>query len=1070
MLKAAPMGKLARSNEQKSLGPDRFTPSTVAVREHRTRERADRIIDQFVERFTEKDFFPEDGEDALFSLLVQLPDWPADLSIRIHNENDEVLAVFLKGSDESVVQDSIVLTQNVDAYIVPDNVQVADDEPLLRWVFSQLPAGSSVGMGGNFPGSSSDAGRIVTLREQIAGLAKDQRPLLFDALVAADEGTSKGQLDTRARNPFLPLWVRQQTPLSPALSALCALCPEVPAGRLEELLQQMPLTEQEEADFLNNLVLPDAFGEAMNISLDEWSNSLAIDGLSRTRSFNSYTDELARSIVRKLLAAESGRDVLIFDAGASNYAPTDTDDNRIILLHDNYGNYSAKDTGNGEITSFKQGTDSFYLAISSQLKADERSSLGMQFEQDVQGFRDVLTQHAIEENRGWFDPGKPTEIESGFLPDWFANATAAEKQSWKMAVQDYSQALLEAQAPDLLDPSGYGQPDQLRKYARQKLQERILLDHGIAVDPDHISVHTVSIEIDPGIIIDTDYEYIGPSELEPHYETHKRSLTDLSLENIALTNINFLLTSRAFDDQGQLVSFLNAGYLFGLIRDLNIGEDYSRYLRTVLSTSAAGQWHRERYARVMRAQMRLDVIEAKMAGDFLGDGGLPPELASRGYKWVAAVLDHPIDSDDRATVEGHRIQVSQLSINDVSLSGVLVIGAESRSSVAAFVVFTPQAPDGICFREMSDPQEFQQRILLEPDLLDYLVGRAPLAFQDDVSHILTVRRETLFMELQPCTGSFLEAVYDSEVGRVISAVDEQTKTNWETYWESAWEITKVVGDIVLTFAPFKVKLPIAALRSFYAIWQGVAKAGGEEQGAPLYFVQAALLLADGLTLPRARRVQTSSTTSIGRSVLDPKTAVAKTPGGLKQLDNGVYEKTQEGAPSRFYAVQQGKTYAVRYDADFAAWRVIDPRRPDAHYQLPIQLDRQGVWVHASAGLRGGNKRLKGRPSNGSGSDGDSSDSNRIKRYKVDIDGFFESRRFRHAENDLPNDDLEAAVKKAVDRYVLDGNGSLHKYGKSQFSLDLRGIGRSTGRGAWRLILAPAEKGVIKAFDVIDPHK
>lgn len=57
MLKAAPMGKLARSNEQKSLGPDRFTPSTVAVREHRTRERADRIIDQFVERFTEKDFF-----------------------------------------------------------------------------------------------------------------------------------------------------------------------------------------------------------------------------------------------------------------------------------------------------------------------------------------------------------------------------------------------------------------------------------------------------------------------------------------------------------------------------------------------------------------------------------------------------------------------------------------------------------------------------------------------------------------------------------------------------------------------------------------------------------------------------------------------------------------------------------------------------------------------------------------------------------------------------------------------------------------------------------------------------
>ncbi|MEX5624320.1 DUF6543 domain-containing protein, partial [Pseudomonas syringae] len=85
-----------------------------------------------------------------------------------------------------------------------------------------------------------------------------------------------------------------------------------------------------------------------------------------------------------------------------------------------------------------------------------------------------------------------------------------------------------------------------------------------------------------------------------------------------------------------------------------------------LLTSTAGQWHRERFASVMRAQMRLDALEAKMAGDFLGDGGLPPELANRGYKWLAAVLDHPAEGNDRAAVEGHRIQVSQLSINDVT--------------------------------------------------------------------------------------------------------------------------------------------------------------------------------------------------------------------------------------------------------------------------------------------------------------------------------------------------------------------------------------------------------------------
>ncbi|RMR07805.1 hypothetical protein ALP93_04812 [Pseudomonas syringae pv. helianthi] len=1074
MLKAAPMGKLARSTEQKLLEPDRFVPSTVAVREHRSRERADRIIDQFVERFTEKNFFPDDGEEALFALLVQLPEWPADLSIRIQNENDEPLAVFLKGRDESLVQDSIVLMQSGDTYVVPDDVQVTDDEPLLHWVFSQLPAGSGVGMGGNFPGSHSVAGRIVTLREQIAGLAKDQRPLLFDALVVTDEGTSKSRLDTRTHNPFLPLWVRRQTPLSPALSALCALCPEVPVGRFEELLEQVPLTEQEEADFLENLVLPDALGEAMNISLDEWSSSLAIDGLSRTRSFNQYTDELARNLARELLAETLKRDLLIIDHGVSQYVPADPDDTRIVLLHDGYGNYSARDNGNGEITSFKPGTDSFYLSISSQVKADERPSLGMQFEQDVKGFREVLTRQAIQENRGWFDPHNPTEIETGFLPEWFASATELEKQSWKMAVQDYSQALLEAQAPDLLDPSGYGQPDQLRKYAREKLQERITLDHGVVLNPDDITVRTVSIEIDPGTIIDTDYVYVGPSEVEPHYEIQDRSLTDLSLENIAVTNINFLLTSRAYDDQGQLISALSAGYLFRLIRDLNIGEDYARFLMTTLSTSAAGQWHRERFASVMRAQMRLDAIEARMAGDFLDDGGLPPELANRGYKWLAAVLDHPVDGDDRALVEGHSIQVSQLVINDVPLSGILVIGAESRSSVANLVIFTPQTPDGRCFREMSDPQAFQQQVLLEPELLDYLVSRAPLPSQVNIRYLLTAGRDTLSMELRPCTGSFLEAVYESEVARVISAVDEQTNTNWETYWESAWEITKIVGDIVLAFAPFKVRLPIAALRSFYAIWQGVAKAASQEGSAPLYFVQAALLLADGLTLPRGRRVRTSSATSIGRSVLDPKTALAKNPGGVKLRDDGVYrgiyEKAQDAAPSRFYAVQQGKTYAVRYDDDSAVWRVIDPRRPDAYYQLPIQLDNQGVWVHASVGLRGGKKHSKARPSTGSGSDSGSPDNkDRVKRYKVDLEGFFESRAFKNAQKNI-EDDLVVAVNKAAERFVLDGNGSLHSYGKTGFSLDLPGVGKSTGRGAWRLILKPSEKGVIKAVDVKDPHK
>ncbi|KPW75356.1 dermonecrotic toxin domain-containing protein [Pseudomonas cannabina] len=1079
MLKAAPMGKLARSNEQKTLGPDRFSPSTVAVREHRARERADRIIDQFVEHFMEKNYFPDDGDNALFALLVQLPQWPAELMISVQNENGEDLALYLKGYDESVVENTVVLMHSGDdAYVAPDGASISDDEPLLSLVFSQLPVSSTLGMDGNFPGSNSIAGRIVTLREQIAGLAREQRPLLFAALLT-DEGSSKSTLNVPLPNPFLPFWDRGEMEISPVLGWLGALNPQVPISRLEELLERMPLTEEQQIDFLKNDVLPDDFVEAMEISLDEWARSTAIDGLSRTRIFNQHTDELARTGARALLAA-SGLNLVIVDPGMSKHEPTGPDETRIVLLHDGFGNYSAQDSRNGEITAFKDGTDSFYLAISSQLKAEDRLLLGMQFEQDIAGFRKALTQRAIDENKGWFDPEKPTEIESEFLPEWFSDAPDDDKYAWKIAVQGYSQTLLEAQAPDLLEPSAYGEPDQLRNYAREKLRERILLDHGVEVNPDEVSVHTVSIEIDPGFILDLDYEFAGPSETEAHYDTQQRSLTELSLENISVTDLNFLMTSRAFDSQGQLIGFLKAGYLFGLIRDLNIGEDYPRFLRTVLSTSPTGRWHRERYARVMQAQMRLDGIEAKMAGDFMGDGSLPPDLANRGHKWLTAVLDHPVDGDDRATVEGHRIQASQLSINGVPLSGVLTMGVEDRSSVGSLVIFTPQPPDGKCFREMSSSKEVQQ-LLLEPALLDYLVSRAALPDQADVRRALTAGRDELSMELLPHSESFLEAVYDAEVERVISAVDEQTNSNWETNWQSAWEIVQTVGEIVLTFTPFKVQLPIAAIRSFYAIWQGVAKAASEQGTAPLYFVQAALLLADGLTLPKGRRVKPYSPAAVGRSVLNPKTAVSKTPGGLKLRDDGIYrgihERAQEGVPSRFYAVQQEKAYAVRYDVDCAAWRVIDSRRPDAYYQLPIQLDGQGIWVLAPVGLRGGGKHTVPKLPR------EEAQVNRAhpSGYKIFMDAFFTSSRFTKAQGKIQVDiegGLESAVNRAVAKYVEDGAGSLHAWkhnGKfnipkdvQMFTLDLTTVGKSTGRGDWRLVLQQG-KGLLKPWSILN-HK
>jgi len=1071
MLKAAPAGKLASTYQQKSLQRKLFTPSSVAIREHRKRERADRIIDQFVQRFTEKDFFPDDSDSALFALLVQLPEWPADLSIRILDDAGEAIAIYLKGSDESVVRHSVVLTESGDKeYTAPGDIPVAEEEALMVLLFQQLGVGSRLGLGGDFPGSNSIAGRIVTLREQLAGLGQSNRTMLFDALVA-DDCTFKHQSPNRLPNPFLPLWRRVHSESSPVLSVLQALCPEVPVGRFEELLERMPLSREQESEALETLSFPESFNEALMLSLDEWNDSVAIDGLARPRAYNPRTDRLAGQCARDLLESALNRELVIIDPGMGPYEPSGDDDTHVVLLHDGVGNYSALDLRNGEI-NVGSGTDSFYLAISWLLQPHERSLIGMQAQDDVSGFRETLTRLAIHNNGGWFNPESPTEVDSAFLPDWFRDATLSDKADWKTAVLDYSQALLEAQAPDLIGPAGFDEPEQLRSYARDKLAERIETDFGVVVNPDEVIVETIHSEIVVEGFVDIDYVYAGPTEAEHYYTVERRSLTELSLANVALTDINFWLTSRAFDSQGRLLGFLSAGYMRALVRELNVGEHYSAFLQATLLNSSAGRWHQERYARVMQAQMRLDAIEAKMAGDFDEAGALPGHLADRGYKWVSTVLDQPVDDDRRAKVEGHSVRVNQLAINDVPLNTLLVIGT-SLSSIASLVIFTPQAPDGRCFRELSGLDDVRQSFLLEPALLDYFLKLAPVAAQSDLRRVLTVAQHTLHMELKPCTGNFFDAVYEAEVDRLLDAVDEQTTSTLETTWESAWEITKAVGEIVLTFAPFKVNMPVAAVRSAYAVWQGVEETIAQGGDAPLYFVQASLLLADGLTSANGLRVKPATVKAARLSDLSPKKALGRMPAELKLRNDGVYrgvhESAQEGSETRFYAVQAEKAYAIRYDADMATWRVGDARRPDAYYQMPIHLSDQGVWEYASVGLRGGKRPKPGKASkaNGDGSSGETR-STASKRPTLDMQGFFQSSAFKKAEGSV-NGDLRVAVNKAVERYVLDGKGALHKSFAGLWSLDLPGIGGSKGRGAWRLFFEPPQKGIMKAHSIGDPH-
>ncbi|MDB6144096.1 MAG: hypothetical protein JWP80_3140 [Pseudomonas sp.] len=1116
-------------------GQTKYLPSLVSLREQRAREHADRTIEAFSERFTEKGFFPQDDEGLVLALLPQLPDWPADLAIWLLNEYDELIGSWTKGVGSTVIGRSITLVLLSDGEYagLGDTPQsVNDPEAFFQRVLRLLPADLRLGTGGNFPGADSIAGRIVTLREQIAELVRTNRAQLFDALLA-DDAEIKNRLDIRHPNPFWPFWKPEPTDRSPVVDRLLRYYPEIFPARFEALLKQSPLSDALAQSFLEEDELPDSFIDALEQSTDEWRMDRGLDGLFHTRTYNPGTDVLARKFSEDLLKERFGYALIITEPWHSHYVPSGPDDTAIVLVHEGRGKYGLQDLRNGGINRFKAGTDSFYQAIGSGLQPHERLALGMLSETDVKGLRTTLGNLAATANGGWFDPENHIGVKNDLLPQWMKEATVSDKLLWSQAREAYLQALVEAQAPGLPDIVEYGSREHLLGYARTQLEQRLELDLGLTLNPDDIIVET------------TESKWVGNWEGPPtssfggprvgdgkfEYTTTQRSLTQICLENLRVEDLSFWLTARFLDSNDRPIMELGKNYVHGLIRELNVGDSYVQFLRQRLLTSSFGQWCRDRYAQIMATQMRLDAIEAKMAMDYLEDGKSPPHQADRGYKWVRAVLDHPLDDGNRALVEGHRIRVQTITLRynmsgrepgfvnhpegavfddgsvgglsrpaGILLEGLLIIAPESRQSVPGMVIYTPSAPDGVCFREFSSQEEMEHHLLGGNDLRDYLVGRAPVELQAQVRRALddvTLRNALVFTAQPPLADDLYFTHYEGEVERVIARVDDQTTSTSEANWSSAWNIASALAELALEFAPFRVRLPIAAARSLYALWQAGGALREGDAIAGVHFAQAVLLLTDGL--PGAKKLKTRPSTSL---TLDPKLALSTTPNGLKLRSdgsyNGVYEKSNVAGFSDFYVQQSGRAFPVTYDAGFATWRIIDPRRPDAFYRAPIRFDGQEQWTYGPVGLRGGGRDKLPKGAKASKKPDKSTPTSSKPRgrpeRKFDTDEFYQSKEFREAEAEFGPDTrkiIEAAVDDAKVGFT---SGNLHKYREGKdlktltkkfeksiaaenpnkkpniWSLDLTGLGGGGGgRGKWRLILNLGDNGTFQALGVIDPH-
>ena len=539
-------------------------------------------------------------------------------------------------------------------------------------------------------------------------------------------------------------------------------------------------------------------------------------------------------------------------------------------------------------------------------------------------------------------------LESRF-PQWLKSASDADKSQWRLAVERLNLERQASQALDTQPLAEIGQKSTLLGYARAQLKQRIKADHAIEVDPDAIFISTTEVlqtgpliytgsgaGLPSGFAAGVSLDKTGPTLT---YRTTRRSLSELALANVGIWDITFSLTALVKDAKGNRHPTLTPDYLKALVRQLDIGEQYKTRLNQMLVSSAQARWRKERYVSFSKARLQLDLLEARMSGN----------LSAEQATWVQHALDHPIDNT-RPRLKGEQIKVHLLMLRYKPLPGVLVLSSTGSTRLLCYL---PGAPDHRWFLGADSRNDLARR-LSQAFLRSYLMQRVTVAQKPYIQPLLEAGLTDATVQLQPIPHHLLEASYDTEALHAIREADEQSTSTWESNLNTAKEAALTALDIVSFVLPIKVLLPVVLARFTYQLLQGIdALQRDEKHEALLSFMGAIAHLTDGASdfagsavfgrVIRQRAMLPAPT-------LNPAAASAQPVATLKvrtgdEYGSGVLESTltADGNPAWYVKDSNGNLYRSHYDALDQTWRVIDPRKPKAQYQLALRELSAGIW-------------------------------------------------------------------------------------------------------------------------------
>ncbi|WGO94081.1 type III effector 1 [Pseudomonas viciae] len=470
-------------------------------------------------------------------------------------------------------------------------------------------------------------------------------------------------------------------------------------------------------------------------------------------------------------------------------------------------------------------------------------------------------------------------------------------------------------------------------------------------------------------------------------KTKVASLLELAIhgydDNWGIDNPRKGVRSSVGQDLGQVRSAELATY----IRRAYVGEQYARQVRARFLDANAPEYTKRRtaYRNLLLTRMDRDLRVA--TGKSL--------VNAREFWWLTRQItllseSMPVNGAVSSAAVAQREGVFRFTVGGHVVLGVYVFAYFDPKGV--YWLYTPDAPDGVMFRQY---QDFPGAVAAR--LRDYVLERVAVGARAAArSSLMGLAATSVGLDAVREFNRVMDisAEFDAYIERAVTDVEDVTNSRGEVIRHQVIKgLLFASAPVCMVYPPFALLLDAGfiALSSRQAIeahvqgdtdralghwlqatWGALFGMLGATSMAPLLgqAVRSLKLAVRPMSLAaqRLRHVPSVAAREAGPLIqpirFNPKQAVRKPPKNLQRVTEGAFQGTYLSPSSAtqprnaFYIRHKGRYYQVRGDIYFDGLCLVDARRPGAFYKPPVYRMANGKWARKTVGMSGGNDDVR----------------------------------------------------------------------------------------------------------------